>query len=198
MLNISGASIDAGTVPPPITSIKRALENITNTARRNAAKSTWIASRDQERQAQKRRKRGAAFQTIDRGLDWLRNHQDEGGHWNRRCSAGVSFVVATGGSSALLLLAPLPLIAHLTAGRSNNSSPEGYAARVWAYRNGLLCRRRAAFDEPGSWNWRRRGEVSWRQMATHKHNALLIHRTAGIRHLLIETHTASVSLGMFC
>lgn len=63
---------------------------------------------EKERQAQRGGSETLQFSSIDRALDWLKEHETEVAVGTVVVVAGVAFIVATGGAGALVL-APLAL-----------------------------------------------------------------------------------------
>ncbi|MFY0563274.1 hypothetical protein ACN28E_05475 [Archangium lansingense] len=92
---------------PPLTSIKRGTgkhhEYCTEECRKE-----YMECIEEQEQLERERKKDRHFSNINAALGWLRNHQTEVAVGTIVLVAGVAFVVATGGSGALIL-APLAL-----------------------------------------------------------------------------------------
>lgn len=90
---------------PPLTSIKRGSgkhhEYCTEECRKE-----YMECVEEQEQLERERKRDRHFSNIDVALEWLRNHKTEVAVGTVVVVAGVAFVIATGGSGALIL-APL-------------------------------------------------------------------------------------------
>ncbi len=65
--------------------------------------------KEQEQQEQEKEAKKLHFSSMDSALKWLREHKTEVAIGTVVVVAGVTFVVATGGTGALIL-APLPLL----------------------------------------------------------------------------------------
>lgn len=96
--------------PPPISSIKKGSgphnEYCTKICREQYTE--CIEAQEQEQAEREKKNKKLHFSNIDAALDWLGNHKTEIAIGTVVVVAGVAFVVATGGSGALIL-APLAL-----------------------------------------------------------------------------------------
>jgi hypothetical protein len=93
--------------PPPLTSIKPGSGKHHEYCTEECRKEFMECMEDQERLEKPGRER-LEFSNIDRALTWLREHKTEVAIGTIVVVAGVAFVIATGGSGALIL-APLAL-----------------------------------------------------------------------------------------
>jgi hypothetical protein len=93
--------------PPPLTSIKPGSGKHHEYCTKECREEFMECMEDQERLEEAGKKR-LDFSTIDNALAWLREHKTEVAVGTVVVVAGVVFVVATGGSGALIL-APLAL-----------------------------------------------------------------------------------------
>jgi len=92
---------------PPLTSIKKGSGKHHEYCTEECRQEYMECVKERERLEQERKKE-LRFSHIDAALDWLRNHKTEVAIGTVVVVAGVAFVVATGGSGALIL-APLAL-----------------------------------------------------------------------------------------
>jgi hypothetical protein len=92
---------------PPLTSIKRGSGKHHEYCTEECRKEFMECIEDQER-LEERSKKPLEFSNIDRALAWLREHQTEAAIGTVVVVAGVAFIVATGGTGALILV-PLAL-----------------------------------------------------------------------------------------
>lgn len=91
---------------PPLTSIRKGSEKHHEYCTTKCLEEFMDCIKEQEQRETENAKRELRFPNIDRALAWLREHKTEIAVGTLVVVAGVTFVVATGGSGALLL-APL-------------------------------------------------------------------------------------------
>lgn len=91
---------------PPLTSIRKGSEKHHEYCTTKCLEEFMDCIKEQEQRETEKAKRELHFPNINRALAWLREHKTEIAVGTLVVVAGVTFVVATGGSGALLL-APL-------------------------------------------------------------------------------------------
>jgi hypothetical protein len=91
---------------PPLTSIRKGSEKHHEYCTTKCLEEFMDCIKEQEQRETEKAKRELRFPNIDRALAWLREHKTEIAVGTLVVVAGVTFVVVTGGSGALLL-APL-------------------------------------------------------------------------------------------
>jgi hypothetical protein len=91
---------------PPLTSIRKGSEKHHEYCTTKCLEEFMDCIKEQEQRELEKAKRELHFPNIDRALAWLREHKTEIAVGTLVVVAGVTFVVVTGGSGALLL-APL-------------------------------------------------------------------------------------------
>lgn len=91
---------------PPLTSIRKGSGKHHEYCTTKCLEEYMECIKDEEQREQERERRKLQFSSIDKALDWLRAHKTEIAVGTLVVVAGVTFVVATGGSGALIL-APL-------------------------------------------------------------------------------------------
>jgi hypothetical protein len=93
---------------PPLTSIEKGSGKHHEYCTEECRKEYMECIEEQEQLEREGKKKELHFSSIDVALDWLRNHKTEVAIGTVVVVAGVAFVVATGGTGALIL-APLAL-----------------------------------------------------------------------------------------
>ncbi|CAM4140163.1 hypothetical protein COEX109129_10325 [Corallococcus exiguus] len=93
---------------PPLSSIKRGSGKHHEYCTEECRKQYMVCINGKEQKAQRSGSEALRFSNIDGALDWLRAHRTEVAIGTVVVVAGVAFVVATGGTGALVL-APLAL-----------------------------------------------------------------------------------------
>jgi hypothetical protein len=89
---------------PPLTSIKKGSEKHHEYCTTKCLEEFMNCIKEQEQREAAQEKRELRFPNIDRALTWLREHKTEIAIGTIVVVAGVTFIVATGGSGALLLV----------------------------------------------------------------------------------------------
>jgi hypothetical protein len=93
---------------PPISSIKKGSGPHNEYCTKICREQYMECIEEQEQLEREKKNKNLKFSSIDAALEWLRNHKAEIAIGTVVVVAGVTFVVATGGSGALVL-APLAL-----------------------------------------------------------------------------------------
>jgi hypothetical protein len=93
---------------PPLTSIRKGSEKHHEYCTTKCLEEFMDCIKEQEQREAEQAKRELRFPSIDRALAWLSEHKAEVAIGTIVVVAGVTFIVATGGSGALLLV-PLAL-----------------------------------------------------------------------------------------
>jgi hypothetical protein len=89
---------------PPLRSIRKGSEKHHEYCTTECLLQYMDCVKELERQEQERTSRKLQFSSIDRAIDWIREHKTEVAVGTLVVVAGVTFVIATGGSGALLLV----------------------------------------------------------------------------------------------